>query len=125
MSSNGTCMPRLVVRDADEELLRDLREIQFLLLEHPVAAQAAFSALVAEGRRFAETEHGRAWRDRLARSELVRRARIVWDTTTLEQLAETPSRAVPSTYVDALMRMAASPDLEPVLARLFRTGNTP
>ena len=52
MTDRDATVPRLVVRDPEDELLTLLREIQYLLLEHPVAAQAAFSAFVAEGRRF-------------------------------------------------------------------------
>ena len=123
MTSPHARVPRVVVRDPDDELLSILRELQYLVLEHPVAAQAAFSALVAEGRRFASTEEGRAWKQRLADSELVRRARIVWDTTTLEQLTEDPTRALPSAYVDAIVKMAANPALEPLLTRLFQDGS--
>src|SRR5580693_1180923 len=38
-----------------------LRRAQLLLLKHPVAAQAAFAALIAEGRRFAATPEGAEW----------------------------------------------------------------
>src|SRR5580704_13030669 len=39
----------------DGELGAILRRAQLLLLKHPVAAQAAYAALIAEGRRFAAT----------------------------------------------------------------------
>ena len=45
----------------DAEMLELLSRAQHFLMSHPLMAQTAFSALVAEGRRFAATEEGNRW----------------------------------------------------------------
>jgi len=115
-------LPRLVVRDRDAPVRDVLREAQYALLKHPVAAQAAFASLVAEGRRFAATPEGRGWAERLASSELMREGRTVWEVATLQILEEEPANLLPSTYVDALVKATSSPELESLLARLFDSG---
>lgn len=112
-------VPTLVVGDPEQDLVRILREAQYLLLAHPVAAQAAFSAFVAEGRRFAETSAGRAWSERLAGSELMQKGRVAWEVVTMKLLEESPPDVLPQAYVQALAKAAASPELEPLLSRLF------
>ncbi len=113
-------LPRLVLQPLEGEVVRVLRALQTAILRHPVAAQAAFSALIAEGRRFAETPDGREWRGRLTRSSLLHRARLAWETTSLWMLEEDPPSVLPSTFLDALFMAASSNDLEPLLDRLFR-----
>jgi hypothetical protein len=90
-----------------------LREAQAVLVKYPIAAQAAFAALVREGRRFAATEEGRAWKSRLAGSPLVARARTLFEGLAGGLLDE-HGGALPSAYVDALIR-ALDRDLERVL----------
>lgn len=90
-----------------------LREAQAVLVKYPIAAQAAFAALVREGRRFAATEDGRAWKSRLAGSPLVARARTLFEGLAGGLLDE-HGGALPSAYVDALIR-ALDRDLERVL----------
>jgi hypothetical protein len=113
-------VPRIALRDPEAEEIRALRAAQLLLLKYPVAGQAAFSALIAEGRRFAETPEGHRWERRLARSSLLHRARLVWEITTLWMLEEDPPHRLPSAYLDALFMAASSEELEPLLDRLFR-----
>ena len=112
-------LPTLTLAPADDELQRLLHEAQYVLLKHPVAAQAAFSALVAEGRRYAGTDPGRRWQARLRDSDLIRRGRVVWEVVTLKMLEEHPPNVLPTTYLDAMVQATASPELEPLLARLF------
>ncbi len=113
-------LPRLRLRESGDEVTEVLRKLQAAVLKHPVAAQAIFSALVAEGRRFAETDPGRRWKRRLARSELLQRARLAWEVTTLWMLEEDPPGVLPSAYLDALFMSASNPELESLLDRLFR-----
>jgi hypothetical protein len=103
----------------DEELAAVLRKLQGLLLQYPVASQATFSALVAEGRRFATTPEGAEWKAALAGSELVRNGRQLWDALALDRVEEDASTVVPSAYLEALFQGAASPELERLL-RLLR-----
>ncbi|HZI02531.1 MAG TPA: hypothetical protein VEZ71_00825 [Archangium sp.] len=100
------------------EQVEVLRRLQGLLLQHPLSAQAAFSALLAEGRRFAATPEGAAWKTALAGSDLVRNGRLLWDVLSLNLLEEESSTVVPSSYLEALFRAAASPDLEALLRRV-------
>lgn len=100
-----------------------LRGVQRALLEHPVAAQAAFTALIAEGRRFAATPEGADWMAALAGSDLVRQARQVWEAVSLNLLEDDPSTIVPSAYLEALLRAASSADLEGLLRPLHHPPN--
>ncbi|WP_437570958.1 hypothetical protein [Sorangium sp. So ce542] len=96
-----------------------LRRAQLLVLKHPVAAQAAFAALIAEGRRFAATPEGAEWAAALAGSDLVRRGRQVWDAVGMNMLEDDPDAILPSAYLEALLRAARSPDLETALRGLY------
>lgn len=102
----------------DDELAGILRRAQLLLLKHPIAAQAAFAGLIAEGRRFAATPEGAEWSAALAGSELVHQGRRVWDAVSLNMLEDNPGTIIPSTYLEALLRAARAADLEGLLARL-------
>lgn len=104
---------------AEDALQAPIRHAQRLLLEHPAAAQQLFSALVAEGRRYAETPDGAALAERLAGSELIRRARVLWEVATLNLLEESPPSVLPTRLLDVLAHAAAVEALEPFLARLF------
>jgi len=113
-------LPRIALRTPAGDPVAVLRRLQHVFLAHPIAAQAAFAALVAEGRRFAETAAGQRWQHRLARSPLLRRARAPWDAATLWLLEEGSPEVLPSSYVDALFAVAQSPALEPLIERLMR-----
>ena len=106
----------LASTEPDDELSRLLWHAHVLLMKHPVAARAAFRALAAEGKRFAETEEGARWKRRLAGSELIARGRSVWEVATLGMLDES-TRVLPTQFVDMLSYAAGLADLEPALAR--------
>jgi hypothetical protein len=106
----------------EEGLAQVLRRFQVLLLEHPLAAQAAFSALMSEGRRFAATPEGAAWKSTLAGSDLVRNGRKLWETLSLGILEDDASTVVPSVYLEALFQAATSPELEALLRGLRSTA---
>ncbi|MEM7152798.1 MAG: hypothetical protein AAF799_08145 [Myxococcota bacterium] len=122
MTAESSEAPPVFHLRGDDELASLLRRFQMLLLEHPVAAQRLFGAFVAEGRRFAETEEGRAWQNRLQSSELVHRARVAWDVVTLRMLEPDPDAVLPSALLDAFVRTAAVDGLEPMLSKLFEEG---
>jgi len=114
-------LPRVELRDPAAVEVALLRSVQRALLTHPVACQAAFTALLSEGRRFGATAEGRVWRERLVESSLLQRARLVFDLSTLGMLEE-GGGDVPSGYLDALFMAAASGDADEVLSRLFWSG---
>ncbi len=94
------------------DALADLfRTASALMLKHPVAAQAAYTALVAEGRRFAETPEGRHWRSALAGSEFVRRGRALWETSLLNLLEDNPDAVLPASLKDAIVRAISRPEI--------------
>lgn len=103
----------------DDDLTRGLRAGQQLLLQHPAATQALFRALVREGRAYAATDEGAALRQQVARSELLRRGRVVWEGVTLNILEEDGDSALPSSLLEAFMAAAQHPDAETLLAGLF------
>jgi hypothetical protein len=106
-----------------DEVSIALRRVQLLLLKHPIAAQAAFAALVAEGRRFSRTPEGAEWAEALAGSDLVRKGRRVWDAVAMNMLEEDPDTIIPSAYLEALLSAARSADLEGLLGRLSKMPN--
>jgi hypothetical protein len=104
--------------DRVERVLGRLRDA---VLRHPAATQAAFSALVAEGRRFARTEDGAALADALAGSELLARGRMIWEVLTMSAFVEGED-GLPSVIIDELARAASNGSLESVLSRVFERG---
>lgn len=103
----------------DDEVATLLRAAQGAMLRHPAAAQAMLRALAAEGRAFARTPEGAALRERVARSDLVRRGRVVWEVATLNALEEHGETLLPSKVLDAMAKATRARDLEPMLTRLF------
>ena len=81
------------------------------LVHHPIAAQEAFSALAAEGRRYAATPEGAAKREALAHSVLVRRARDTWEELTAGAFVEDADVVIPASVVETLARVLTRADL--------------
>lgn len=102
----------------DAEIVALLDVLQRAVLDHPVAAQAAFAALVAEGRAFARTEEGKEWSRRLAGSRLVEKGRAIWEVVTLNVLEDDPSIVVPSKVLDAFVKLTHEHHVEKILSRL-------
>ncbi|RKG77983.1 hypothetical protein D7W79_14075 [Corallococcus exercitus] len=102
----------------EEMLLGLLRRLQVLMLKHPIVVQAAFSALIAEGRRFATTPEGAAWKSALASSPLLQQGRRLWDTLSLNIPEEDPATVLPSAYIEALFQAMGSARLEELLRQL-------
>jgi hypothetical protein len=108
------------LRSHEDDLVAALRAIQELVLRHPVAVRSALAALIAEGRRFAETPEGRTLGRRLAGSPLVREARLVFKMASLFSLdAQPSSEPLPSSYLDGLFLAASSGDPDRLLDLLF------
>ena len=97
-----------------------LLQLQGAVMKHPMAAQALFSALIAEGRAFEETAEGQVWRDRLKVSELMHRARLALDLPGLSLLTGAPQGPLPSAYIDALFVMAGARQPGEMLDALFK-----
>jgi hypothetical protein len=89
-------------------------------LRYPIAAQAAFAALAAEGRRFAQTDEGAAWKERLASSKLVAELRVIWDSLGMTAFVEKPTEALPTFFVDGLVNAASSDDVESLLSQVLK-----
>jgi len=102
----------------EDELFDMLTRLQLWVLQNPMAAQAVFASLVAEGRRFAGTNAGARWARALAESDLVRKGRLVWEATTLNLLEERENAVLPTTYLEVLRRAVTTKNFESLLARL-------
>lgn len=102
----------------DDPLYTLFRRLQLLLLLHPIAAQSAFAALLAEGREFAKIPDGQRWAAGLSASETFRRAGQLWEALGLGILEDDPNTVLPSTYLEALMRALNSPELAALAKRL-------
>ena len=109
--------------ETDDETILRLRAVQTVLVKHPIAGQSAFAALVREGRRFATTEDGAAWKRRLAGSPLLARARTLFEGLAGGLLSE-DGGALPSVYVHAFVR-ALDRELEDVLSEVRGAGHQP
>jgi hypothetical protein len=107
----------LLFDEPTDELSKLLADLRWLTLRHPIAARSAVRSLIAEGRRFATTEEGAAWKARLSRSELVRRGQTVWDVGTLGSLDHDSEHCIPTQVIDAFARASARRDLETAVAR--------
>lgn len=114
--------PRVVLAEPEDELSTLLRQLQRLIVRHPAAAQAMFSAFVAEGRAFALSEQGKRWRDRLIGSALIRRGRAVWEVGTLNMLEEDRDVVLPSKLLEAVVNGSSIEALEPFLSQLFENN---
>jgi len=101
-----------------ERLIAIARRAHRILLEHPVAAKAAYAALAAQGRAFAATREGGELRARLVRSRRLRRASLVWRSLTMGMLDDQDPGELPATYLDNLLRAIDRSDLEQLLGRL-------
>lgn len=117
--NNADTAPRLVLREDNDTLIRWLRHGQRLLTQHPQAARALVQALVAEGRRFAQTPEGQQWKETLTRSAWVQRGRLIWEAYHLDALLESEPAIMPTAWLDMIGSAAASPELETVLSSLI------
>jgi len=110
------------VEESNSELeLRGLAQLHSLLVAHPAASQAAFAALVAEGRRFAATEQGRRWQEALAASPQMARLRRIFEEVSLNMFEEDAMTVLPSTYVELLAQALDATQLPRLIARWRET----
>jgi hypothetical protein len=120
-------LPHLELSEDNEQLSDFLLAGQRYLMKHPQASRELIAGLIEDGRRFAQTEEGKAWADALANSELVKRAMLIWEAYGLDLLMETRPAITPSTWLDMIVAAIANPDLESVLSMLIveemRHGN--
>jgi hypothetical protein len=118
-------LPLLVLNEPDTlECFLDLA--QSLARRYPAMTRAVATALVAEGRPFADTDEGRQWRSVLEDSELVRRGRMLWYVGGLDDLladAQEPI-ALPSDWLKVAADALVHTDLEALLSRRLRKGES-
>jgi len=88
----------------EEDLLAVLRGALF---RHPVAAQAAIRALVAEGRAYARTEEGEALARQLEDSSGVNRLRSLWHLTTANAIDGDDEAMIPTAVVEGIASLLA------------------
>jgi plasmid stabilization system protein ParE len=122
-ASGGRGLPRLVVREQDT-LERLVDQAHRLLRRDPAAARAVVRALVAEGRRFADTAEGRRWQARLASSDLVHRGRMAWHAWGFDELLDGQEEPglLPSDWLALVADALARTDLEAMLGKRLREG---
>lgn len=109
-------------RGVDRNVEAALRSLRLAIFKYPMAVQAAFSALAAEGRRFAETPEGAEWLARLEHAERTGRARLLWDVLSLRSFTERRDAPLPSALVEALSRALSVRHVEPLVTRIFGKG---
>ncbi|MCA9621657.1 MAG: hypothetical protein KC731_21690 [Myxococcales bacterium] len=101
---------------ADDELLKTIVDVHRMLLSHPAASQAAFRALVEEGRRHATTEEGARTLRQLSRSPRMRSAAHLFRSLSLGMLRPDPDGALPSSYLDNLLQLVDHDRVEATFA---------
>jgi hypothetical protein len=119
MSIPDDGLPCLTLEDP-QDVPQLLLQLQGAVMKHPLAAQALFSALIAEGRAFERTAEGQVLRERLKGSDLLHRARLALDLPGLSLLTRAPEGALPSGYVDALFMMAGARQPGEIMDALFK-----
>jgi hypothetical protein len=94
------------------------------VLGNPVAARSLHDLLVAEGRRYAETEAGAQLRDALASSNGVENLRRIWETVSLNVLdGTTAPTTAPAAWAELLADAVIGHGLDDsVLSRLRPEG---
>lgn len=116
-------LPDLVSKD-EQAVAEVVAEGQRLLFKHPVAAQRVYRALVAEGRRYAETEEGRAWRSRLQASPALRRLRPLWEAATFNVLEAEGDSILPTKLIELVAQALSHADIERTTAFLSEQTST-
>jgi hypothetical protein len=100
---------------------------QRFLMKHPQASCELVAGLLEEGRRYSQTPEGQAWMDALAKTELVKRALLVWEAYGMDLLLEAKPTVTPSAWLDMIVAAISNPDLESILSMLIvedmRSGN--
>ena len=109
-------LPTLQITPVEDDLSDLISRAQELVLTHPVAAQAAWAALVAEGRRAAQSPEGAALRRRLATAPILPRLRELLELGTLNALESDPTGPLPSDFLELLFSVMA--EGRPLLDRL-------
>jgi hypothetical protein len=102
------------------ELLGRLREVA---LGQPAVGQAITSFLVAEGRRFAATDHGARVLDLLREAPEVERLRQIWEATTLNVFDdEDTAPGVPTAWIDLITDLASVGRVDRIVGTLLLDG---
>lgn len=110
---------------ADDPVVQVVAWARRVLFKHPAAAQATYRALIAEGRLYAKTEEGAAWRARLDASETLRRMRPLWEVATVNLLEAEGSGAIPGQFIELLAQALSRADLEALTAALSEAPPPP
>ena len=106
---------------SDDDITALLRRARMVLFRHPLASQAAFSALVAEGRAYAKTDQGAQLKRELTASPSARRLRTVFEIATMNALREKPDTLMPTAVIEASSRILAERYLEERLSHVFES----
>lgn len=104
------------------ELHEVVHAVQTSILRFPVVAQHVFSALVAEGRAYAQTPDGEELLHALRRSRRAGQARLFWEMLSANAFTDRNEHALPRAFMERLVRAIASESLESAIARLRGVG---
>jgi hypothetical protein len=111
-------LPRLTIHE-DNALSQLLLNGKRLLVRYPQVVRAILQLFIAEGRHFANTAEGQAWKVALTRSEVIRGGRLIWEAYGLNAAFKPQSEVVPSAWLNLIMAALANPDLETTLSTLM------
>jgi hypothetical protein len=106
----------------DDELLATLGRICRVLDERRDTVDAIAGAFIAEGRAFAATPEGRRAREALLGSDLLARARLLWEAFGLRRARAVAAELRPSRWIGAVAAASGHERAERVLSRLLTTS---
>jgi hypothetical protein len=109
--------------DEEQRVVALLERVRETVLSQPAAGHAITSFLVAQGRRFAETEDGARWLEALHGAPEVDRLRQIWEATTLNVFDDDDdSGGVPEAWVDLVADLASIGRVDRIVTALLPEG---
>ncbi len=109
---------------AEERELRDvLAQTRLAMLQSPTGARSLVQFLVAEGRRFAETDEGAAWHAAIVGAPETERLRQIWEAVSLNVLDDIDEDTeVPTAWLDVLDDLISARGVDDLIDSLRPEG---
>lgn len=103
------------------ELASLLRRARMAMLQSPAGARAVVGLLVDEGRKYADTEEGAEWQQRLLASQELEPLRDMWEAISLSVYDDLNEDAdIPTAWLDLVSDVAASSSSMEALIKAMR-----
>ncbi len=105
----GTPPPEGDASENVEELATLMRQARMAMLQNPAGTRTVVRLLIEEGRRFAETDEGAAWQQRLLASDELEPLRDMWEAISLSVFDDLEDeQEVPKAWLDLVTDVATN-----------------